>query len=737
MNQNQRVFQKKFHITLLFLGFILLAAFSIDFIQKHTEHYIEANGINNMAMFAEQMEQSYDIQIKEYYRRLEQAEHFLFQNGNRTLSCEDYTDYFSSVWGNDSEQFLFLKGNGEVRTLAGQKSHIDIQSQSLLDLQENRKIAQSIFWNAEGPKKGYYLLAIPCETYQIDGETYSAIGVLYDRSRIDFMMELSGYGGEAYLFVVDEKGIVNYTNQKGENFYRNYALLKHLKKDHTLTQEQYEALNAQLVAKKRDVRVVGQNGKNYYISCYPLTANEGIMVSLVSKSVVNNTLLDYQKTVMRWLLLYDAVIVCLIGGLIYSLYRAKNAAQKAAYEEKNRQLQVHAMEALEVEKKKAEQANQAKSVFLSNMSHDMRTPMNAIVGLTSLMEHEEHLSGKMRDYIQKMQAASHHLLSLINDILDMSRIESNEVTLNTEAVQISEQVEQIDSIIRAQANQHHQKFLIRTEKIMHHGIIADAVRMRQILLNILSNAVKYTPDGGSITLDIEEIPCEIPKQATFVYTITDTGYGMTPEFLPHIFDSFTRSEDSITNKVQGTGLGMAITKGIVDLMGGEIRVESQLGKGSRFIVKLTFPITADIEKPKKKEENSKSFLQGKSFLCAEDNELNAEILSEMLELYGASASICSDGVEITKRFQNVKPGEYDAILMDIQMPNMNGLEATVAIRNGENPLGRTIPIIAMTANAFAEDMKHCLEAGMDAHIAKPIEIAVLEKTLRKVLTKRE
>ena len=505
---------------------------------------------------------------------------------------------------------------------------------------------------------------------------------------------------------------------------------------------------------------------------------------------------------------------------------------------------------------KAKQADAAKTTFLNNMSHDIRTPMNAIVGITNLMEHEDDISEKMQSYVQKVQVSSQHLLGLLNDILDMSRIESNEVTLNKEEVNLAEQIRQIDSIVRAQTNEHHQKFQIYANEIVHEDLICDGVRLRQILLNLLSNAVKYTQNGGKIIFDLTEVPCEKKNYAKFVYTVIDNGYGMTEEFMEHIFEPFTRAENSMTNKVQGTGLGMTITKNIVDLMGGEIRVESEIGKGSRFEVVVTLEINkeakreigiqtvlmiteeerlirnvkvalnndpihlfiaSDVEEARKwlknyhtevilmdgrngnvklgenvsvlrkivgeetlifgidfvSEEDVKhqvmgynldgmiqrpfftsslalaieatkssiasetqddTFLNGKRFLCAEDNALNAEILKEILSMYGASCTVYADGNEIVEAFKNVAPGEYDAILMDVQMPNMNGLEATRAIRDGENPLGKYIPIIAMTANAFSEDVQQCIGSGMDAHIAKPIDIEILKKTLRELFS---
>lgn len=325
----------------------------------------------------------------------------------------------------------------------------------------------------------------------------------------------------------------------------------------------------------------------------------------------------------------------------------------------------------------AKSANAAKSSSLSNMSHDIRTPMNVIVGLSNLMEHELDNPQKMREYIQKIQTSSNHLLGLINDVLDMSKIESGENRMNIETFDLTEQIREIDMLIYA----------------------------------------KYR------------------------FVITDNGIGMKKEYLEHIFEPFSRQENSVTNRVQGTGLRMAITKNIVDMMSGIIQVESEEGIGSTFEVIFEFRIDKEKEKsspaqPRKNEINSgeSDILKGKRFLCAEDKELNAEILKALLEMEGAECEICTNGEEIVERFADVRKGEFDAILMDVQMPLMNGYEAARAIRSGTNPLGRTIPIIAMTANAFADDIQQSLVAGMNAHISKPMDMGVLRKTVVKVIS---
>jgi len=380
----------------------------------------------------------------------------------------------------------------------------------------------------------------------------------------------------------------------------------------------------------------------------------------------------------------------------------------------------------------AEKASQAKTDFLSNMSHDIRTPMNAIVGLTTLMENELDQPEKLAEHLHKLESSGQLLLGIINNILDMSRIESGKTTLSVEPMHLSQQLDQLSTMIRAQASEKAQTFTVSTH-LRHENLLADPTRLNQVLMNILSNAVKYTPRGGHIRFEVEELPRN-EHYAKYRFVVQDDGIGMSKAYQKTLFDPFTREERSGTNRVQGTGLG--ITKNIVDLMGGSISVESATGKGTRFEVVLEFPIDTEADAVPEaqalpEEPEDVSPLCGMNFLCAEDNAINAEILELLLKSKGAHCKICPNGQEIVDAFVRVKPGEYDMILMDVQMPVMDGLEAARRIRSSANPLGQVIPILAMTANAFLEDMQKSKEAGMDEHLSKPVDIDALEQTVKR------
>ncbi len=428
----------------------------------------------------------------------------------------------------------------------------------------------------------------------------------------------------------------------------------------------------------------------------------------------------------------------------------------------------------------AEKASKVKSEFLSSMSHDIRTPMNAIVGMTALASADVSNPEKIQDYLKKISVSSQHLLSLINDILDMSQIEQSKIHMNIQAIHMDEIIDQIFSIMNSQAKDAELQFVVECEEIEHPCFLGDMLRIKQILLNLLSNAFKFTAAGGKVVFRTEEIPASKDTGVRYRFTVSDTGIGMTQQFMEHLFEPFCRSEKvnkvegtglglSITkglvelmggeirvesqlncgtthlfepfcrsekvNKVEGTGLGLSITKGLVELMGGEIRVESQLNCGTTFRIEIEFERVVERMDCKScaKENDSEESLEGRHFLLVEDNAINSEILGELLQMRGATYTLRENGLEAVEEFKNSRPGTYDAILMDIQMPVMNGHEATKEIRKLSRPDAKEIVIVAMTANAFAEDVQKARDAGMDGHIAKPVDMKLLCNTLSKLL----
>ena len=741
--------RKKIIVPLFFLILIFLSLIFVKFLLNRMNSYIAENGKSSMGAVVEQIQQTYDLQVNGYYSQLHLLEDSLIQEEVRSIELDRNKKFFEA-WQKESEStLLFLQENGKAITTDGTKLRVDMPSKGLLDLRNGYNIGKLVSLDYNQKKKDGYLVAIPCQEYTINGETYTAIGTLYDHSKLDSMLSVKSYNGNAYLFMLDNDGNITYTNQKEDKFFRNYFLLKHLKGDQAITEEEADSLQKKLDGRERGVELLGSD-KPYYLGYCPIENNNTMLICIVEKSVVDNVLEDYQKTIVFETILMAGFILLLFAGLVYNISRRSLAEQKAEYEKRNNEIQTQAMKEMEESNKKlkkakdittealqtAENANKAKTDFLSNMSHDIRTPMNAIIGMTSLIRYDAGNKDKVIEYADKIDISSQHLLGIINDVLDMSKIEAGKTVFKYNDFSILNFIQEINTLFQSQIDEKKQTLTIIKENIRHEWVNGDQVHLMQIFSNLLSNAVKYTQEGGKIQFLVEECEPKSSVYAKYRFLVSDNGMGMSADFKEKIFDPFTRAESSMTNKIQGTGLGMAITRNLVEAMGGTIDLESELGQGSCFEVLIDMRIaeerTIALAAQEEIDEQDDNILQGMRFLCAEDNELNAEILMELLKIEGAECIICENGEKVLETFEQSALGDYDMILMDLQMPVMNGYEATKAIRRSSHELAMTIPIIAMTANAFSEDIQHSLAAGMNAHVSKPIEMKVLEKTIRSI-----
>ncbi len=403
-------------------------------------------------------------------------------------------------------------------------------------------------------------------------------------------------------------------------------------------------------------------------------------------------------------------------------------------------------EAIEQALIQAEQANQAKSNFLSNMSHDIRTPMNAIIGFANLAKGHINHKERVEEYLDKIQSASGHLLSLINDVLDMSRIESGKLQIEEDEMCLTDTLREVESMVQPMIEQAKQHYVF-TSGIVNNHIYADKLRLNQVLINLLGNAVKFTPEGGTISLEVQQ-EMNAPKgYGVYIFKVKDTGIGIAPEFIDKVFQSFEREKSSTLSGIQGTGLGLAITKNIVEMMGGKITVSSQPGQGTEFVVKLVFSLQdvdeaavseEELENQRKSEqqaqqEEMENLFKDKRILLVEDNDLNREIARMLLSDAGFVVEEAPDGQKAVDKVSASNPGYYDLVLMDIQMPIMDGYEATRQIRKLSNKLVANVPIVAMTANAFDEEKRQALSIGMNGHIAKPIDVTVLFETIKQIL----
>lgn len=442
-------------------------------------------------------------------------------------------------------------------------------------------------------------------------------------------------------------------------------------------------------------------GTEYYYALYQMKNTDWTLLFLVPSSyVATNTVRLVNSTVVM-VLVFMGILVLISSFFIFYTVRLQHKAVLDAGRKNNKEMS-NAVLAAQTAYKTAESANHAKSAFLANISHDIRTPMNAIIGLAELLEHDTQQTHKNAEYVRKIKASSQQLLEIINNILDMSKIESGKAVMNMAEFDIQEILKQLEAGFSTQAEANGLTFAITAHELRHEWLCGDKGGVIQILGNLLSNAIKYTSDGGSVSLDVFELDQTSGNYAKLCFRVKDNGLGMT------------------------------IVKNLVDMMGGSIDVESTLGEGSCFEVILDFRIAdkklqkAFIEDKSKPDYNR---LEGIRFLCAEDNLLNAEILEDLLQIEGAGCDICTDGCQIVDKFEHSKPGEYDMILMDIRMPVMNGYEAAKAIRGSSHPMARKIPIIALTANAFSEDVQKSLAAGMTMHLTKPIDIELLSEAV--------
>lgn len=383
---------------------------------------------------------------------------------------------------------------------------------------------------------------------------------------------------------------------------------------------------------------------------------------------------------------------------------------------------------------KARKANEAKTRFLFNMSHDIRTPMNAIVGFSGLLEKSLHDEKKSLGYIKKIRVSSDILLTIINQVLEMARIESGKITLNPESVNIREMVEAMNTVFESSLTKKSLEYQCSLN-VVHDQILCDKTKMEEIILNVVSNSIKYTNPHGKITVSIDELDSEDEKNADYKVVVEDNGIGMSQDYLPHIFEEFSREHTSTETRVAGTGLGLPIVKSLVDRMGGTIEVESEEGKGTRFIMKFYFPVSLENQVREKEKQNIPDItekLEGKRILLAEDNELNAEIAETVLEETGIKVKHVEDGIQCIEELKKMPEKYYDVILMDVQMPNMDGYTATQRIRDLDDSRAE-IPIIAMTANAYDEDRRKAQEAGMDGFLAKPLDVDEMMRLLAQII----
>lgn len=556
------------------------------------------------------------------------------------------------------------------------------------------------------------------------------------------------YFNHNLTYVLRDNGVKMYSDeQQNESLLKGRNAFRTLEKMFYTNYEDFESCKKVLDEKGFVCANVFYEDQEYYFCLKKIPAYDWLMLFMVpADSVAANTMAMVESIIQTFVILAGIALLTLCA-IFFVWYRSRRTRSLYQFELKSNERLSEINQQLSAAKKAAEEAfhiaeeaNQSKSQFLSNMSHDMRTPMNAIVGFTTLIEKDADNPEKVQEYTKKIAFSSQHLLGLINDVLDMSKIEAGKMKLAPEEENIEDIIDNIDVLVRPQTLAKKQEFEVTATNLQHKMVMVDKLRLNQVLLNLLSNAVKYTPRGGHIRLSVEELPQRSTGYASYRIQVSDNGYGMSEEYLKDVFQVFTREEDTRINKIQGSGLGLAITKNLVNLMGGSISVKSRKGEGSVFTLDMELCISDAISWNNESRSSSEKIpdehvFEGMNILIAEDNEINAEIIVELLKLEGATCTVCENGQAAVETFLKSGENEFGLILMDIQMPVMNGYEATRAIRRSAHPMARRIPIVAMTANAFVEDIHDALESGMDAHVAKPVDMKLLKKTIKNIKNK--
>jgi len=626
-------------------------------------------------------------------------------------------------WGNDelvflvTEKGLLLQSNGAVFT--------DSPITKEIKKQQGRFIFRlNLSDEVVAERKRVYLyMGSQIEPVKLGSHKITYVVRRVSMYSLDDKLKVDSFGGRGQSCIVNTAGEYIVKLERTGNVADVHTVFKDYeaaKIDGALSLEE-------LLAKEKDSpkckgHTMENKGTEYLLYHKNIVGAPWIYITRVPRSVFAEQTRDILCVFVAMLVL----IFMGLGQLFYIKYRA--AESKRIVEAQHKE---ELQKALEL----AKQASRAKTVFLNNMSHDIRTPMNAIIGFTGLASKKLSEPKLLEDYLGKINQASNYLLSLINDVLDMSRIEAGKVAIEQRPEDLQEIFYNLRNIFSADIEAKGQTLTVDTEGITNTHVICDKLRINQLLLNLLSNAIKYTPKGGSISFTAKQRELQEKNRAEYEFIVKDNGIGMDEEFAATVFEAFTRENNSTVSGIQGTGLGMSIAKSIVDMMGGTISCHSVKGEGTEFIVRLPleFDAMAQTSFAVVQEATEELSLKDKRVLLVEDNELNMEIAMVILEEAGLKVEWAEDGKVACELLEKAKAGYFDAVLMDIQMPNMNGYEATRRIRAFEDEALARIPIIAMTANAFEEDKREAKEAGMDGHIAKPIELELLFKELTRVL----
>jgi signal transduction histidine kinase len=654
--------------------------------------------------------------------KTDSAASFIEQNEVCSGNVEDNLGSLSSMLFIEDGILLAIDDQSRYYSSEGKKGRWS--SGADLVSQENKPVIRDVM--ISGEKRSCMVFFAKLEQEKPVGEdgavlTHVAVGLPIDT--IKEYLTISMFEEECYTYLINQQGRRLYKQTFSDSFIEDLNVISALEADKFVMGGSEEDLVASVNNRESFCAEFREesNGKNYFVSTVPVEGSDWTVLLFIPTDVLGVQSTEFMNSMIVYFVGIAISGIVILSILIFAVTTSKNDKKMMEEQEKNNRL-------LAIAAQEAREANAAKSEFLAHMSHDIRTPINGILGMTHIAAKNRDNPDRIDDCIHKIGSAADHLLTLINDVLDMSSIESGKVVIAHEPLNLMLLIDNCASIVEGQLVSRNLTFGKQCGELSHPFVYGDELHLRQVFINILGNAVKFTPDGGCIELRAKETACSNGK-VTYCFEFEDTGIGISEEFQDRIFDEFSQEAKDGRSTYQGTGLGMAISKNFVELMGGTISVKSHPGEGSCFTV--TIPFEIDENHVEKIHHDQKVQLRGMKVLLVEDNELNMEIATEILGEEGIIVTPAENGKAAYDTFLASAPGDFDVILMDVMMPVMNGYEATRAIRNSSHPMARTIPIIAMTANAYREDVKRAEEAGMDAHVAKPIDIKLLMSVLEQ------
>ncbi len=708
----------------LLLVSVVLIFVMIRFYYVELDNQLFVERSNHLQEITEKVADIFDITIARSWDSVNTLEQFLFmedtqiQTEDELIQCLKDASRFRT---SEDNIFLLLDDDFRYYTSDGNKGYwrelpLIIQNQS-----KTQELITTLPYQNSSLTYLCFLKQLPEKlVLEATGKSAAYVMLAVNINSVNDGFSVNTFGSSGYTYIANRDGRILFIPDGAESKFKAYNIIKVLESEEFIHGGTIEDFRASLQSLDSVVMEFCSEGTDYFVSCHSVGSEGWNTLMFVPTDVLGDSADHMLGSTRCFFIIMGVLLILDFSALVFYLTDNRNRKLMEQKEESNRILKEAAEE--------AQSANKAKSEFLSHMSHDIRTPINGIMGMTEIALKNVSDAARVKDCLGKISNSSQHLLSLINDVLDMSRIESGKVTINSEPMNMIVTTDGCASIIGGQLLNRDVELIREFGDFAHPNLIGDELHLRQILINILGNSVKFTPDGGKIYFRVKETG-NADGKANFHFEIEDTGIGMKPEYLQHIWEPFSQEDGGNRTNYKGTGLGMSITKQFVDMMGGTITVESRLHEGSKFTIDLSFDIDRHAAAAAETPKETDLHLNGMRVMLVEDNELNTEIARFMLEEVGITVTCVENGKLSVEMFQKSEAGSFDVILMDIMMPVMNGLDAARAIRALDHPDAGTIPIVAMTANAYDEDIRRAKEAGMNGHLAKPIDTALLYRTL--------